>query len=102
MSERIEQAVIAEQQSKIAVGKALEDAVDAELQAERALKEAEGKTQKARRAALRSGWDESTLRKLGLLTTRRATKTTKPVDTTPAEDAWQQGSHQTEPQHSYN
>ncbi len=102
MSERIEQAVIAEQQNKIAVGKALEEAVDAELQAEKALKEAQSKTQKARRAALRSGWDETTLRKLGLLTTRRTSKTTKPAEVSPLEDTVQDQSHQTEYQHSHN
>ncbi|WP_139770698.1 hypothetical protein [Paenarthrobacter ureafaciens] len=76
MSERIEQAVIAEQQAKISLGKALEEAVEAEGKAEAAFKEAKAETVKARRAALRGGWDEKSLRKLGLLKTSRVSKKT--------------------------
>lgn len=74
MSERIEQAVIAEQQAKISLGKALEEAVDAEAEAEAAYKEAKAETVKARRAALRGGWDEKSLRRLGLLKTPRSSR----------------------------
>jgi len=74
MSERIEQAVIAEQLAKISLGKALEEAVEAEAKAESAYKEAKSETVKARRAALRGGWDEKSLRRLGLLKTPRPTK----------------------------
>ncbi|MFC8041554.1 hypothetical protein ACFUOZ_19555 [Paenarthrobacter sp. NPDC057355] len=83
MSERIEQAVIAEQQVKISLGKALEDAVEAEANAETAYKEAKAETVKARRAALRGGWDEKSLRKLGLLKTAR---TSKKTDTQPQDE----------------
>lgn len=74
MSERIEQAVIAEQQAKISLGKALEDAVEAEAAADASYKEAKAETVKARRAALRGGWDEKSLRRLGLLKTPRPSK----------------------------
>lgn len=67
MSERIEQAVIAEQRNKIALGAALESAIEAEAKAEEAVREARAETVKARRAAIRGGWDEKTLRRLGLL-----------------------------------
>lgn len=77
MSERIEQAVIAEQQAKISLGKALEDAVEAEAAAEAAYKESKSETLKARRAALRGGWDEKSLRRLGLL---KASRTSKKAD----------------------
>ena len=77
MSERIEQAVIAEQQAKISLGKALEEAIEAETKAEAALKEASAESAKARRAALRGGWDERSLRKLGLLKAPRAAKKTE-------------------------
>ena len=82
MSERIEQAVIAEQQAKISLGKALEEAIEAETKAEAALKEASAESAKARRAALRGGWDERSLRKLGLLKAPRpAKKTDKTMET---------------------
>lgn len=74
MSERIEQAVIAEQQAKISLGKALEESIEAETKAEAAYKQASAETAKSRRAALRGGWDERSLRKLGLLKAPRATK----------------------------
>ena len=74
MSERIEQAVIAEQQAKISLGKALEEAVEAEASAEAAYKDAKSETLKARRAALRGGWDEKSLRRLGLLKASRPSK----------------------------
>jgi len=74
MSERIEQAVIAEQQAKISLGKALEEAVEAETRAESSYKEAKAETVKARRAALRGGWDEKSLRRLGLLKASRPSK----------------------------
>lgn len=83
MSERIEQAVIAEQQAKISLGKALEDAVTAEANAEAAYKEAKAETVKARRAALRGGWDEKSLRKLGLL---KGTRPSKKTDTNPQDE----------------
>lgn len=82
MSERIEQAVIAEQQAKISLGKALEEAIEVETKAEASYKEASAETAKARRAALRGGWDERSLRKLGLLKAPRSLKKTdKTVDT---------------------
>lgn len=81
MSERIEQAVIAEQRNKIALGAALESAIENEAQAEEAAREARAETVKARRAAIRGGWDEKTLRRLGLLSSRPTTgrKKTSPA-----------------------
>ena len=67
MSERIEQAVIADQRNKIALGAELEQAIEEESVIESALREARARTVKARRAALRGGWDEKMLRQLGLL-----------------------------------
>lgn len=95
MSERIEQAVIAEQQAKISLGKALEEAVEAEAKAESAYKEAKSETVKARRAALRGGWDEKSLRRLGLLKTPRPSKKS---DTAQEEEATADSVHTAEHQ----
>lgn len=96
MSERIEQAVIAEQQAKISLGKALEEAVEAEAKAESAFKEAKSETVKARRAALRGGWDEKSLRRLGLLKTPRPSKKS---DTVQEEEATTEAAPTSEHQH---
>ncbi|MFC8041674.1 hypothetical protein ACFUOZ_20165 [Paenarthrobacter sp. NPDC057355] len=97
MSERIEQAVIAEQQAKISLGKALEEAVEAEGKAEAAFKEAKAETVKARRAALRGGWDEKSLRRLGLLKTSRVSKKADSAQEEATSET--EHGHDREPQH---
>lgn len=83
MSDTIRSAVHAQVEQKIDAGEALESAIGAEREAQARLDDAARATTNARQKALRSGWSESELRSLGLLSTkskrsaaRRGTKTT--------------------------
>ena len=77
MSDKIEQAVMAENNAKIHAGRALETAINAEALAQEQLKEAQRASAAARREALKVGWDEKSLRQLGLVTLRRKTRQPK-------------------------
>lgn len=77
MSDRIEEAVMAENNAKIQAGRTLEAAINAESEAQETLKEAQRASASARREALKVGWDEKTLRQLGLVTLRRKTRQPK-------------------------
>lgn len=83
MSDTIRSAVHAQVEQKIDAGEALESAIGAEREAQARLDDAVRATTNARQKALRSGWSESELRSLGLLSTkakrsaaRRGTKAT--------------------------
>ena len=77
MSDRIEQAVLAEQTAKIDAARALEAAINAEREAQDILKDAQKVTASTRRNALKVGWDEKSLRQLGLVTLRRKARPAK-------------------------
>ncbi|WP_104112010.1 hypothetical protein [Arthrobacter sp. N199823] len=77
MSDKIEEAVMAENNAKIHAGRALETAINAENLAQEQLKEAQRASAAARREALKVGWDEKSLKQLGLVTLRRKTRQPK-------------------------
>lgn len=94
MSDKIEQAVLAAQTKKIESGRALEAAIDAELAAQQQLKDAQKHSASARREAIKAGWDERTLRQLGLVTLRRKPRQAKPELDSSAEIDLMEGMHQ--------
>ena len=84
----IRDAVLTQVEDKIAAGEALAAAVDVEQQARVALDEAAAEVHKARQVAMRAGWSEAELKKLGLVPSTRQARSTRPrrPSTTKAED----------------
>lgn len=74
MSENIRSAVHAQVEQKIAAGESLEAAVATEQDAQRVLHEAASTTRSARREAMRAGWTETELKRLGLADASKRTR----------------------------
>lgn len=72
MSDTIRAAVHAQVEQKIAAGETLQASIENERQARAAADDASRVTQAARRDALRAGWSETELKKLGLADAPRA------------------------------
>ncbi|MFS0715436.1 hypothetical protein ABC195_16460 [Microbacterium sp. 2P01SA-2] len=77
MTMNIRDSVLAQVEEKIAAGESLSGAIQAEADAQAALQEATAAVARARTHALRTGWTEAELKKLGLVpntTTARSRK----------------------------
>lgn len=71
MSETIRDAVMATMNDKINAGEQLQQAMRHEAEVSALLVEAQQASSKARKAALKAGWNERELRQLGLLENSR-------------------------------
>lgn len=78
MSIDIRGAVLAEVEIKIAAGEDLHRAAEAEERAQAALADAQAAVAEARRGALKAGWTEAELKRLGLVPGTRAARARKP------------------------
>lgn len=88
MSDTIREAVHAQVEQKIAAGEALQQSIDNERAARAVADEAARATQTARRDALRAGWSETELKRLGLAhaTKSRRSRTTPTAEAQDASD----------------
>lgn len=77
MSTNIRESVLAQVETKIAAGEELSRAIDHESQARAALDDATSAVTQARALALKAGWTESELRRLGLVPSARQSRTTR-------------------------
>lgn len=66
MTDSIRAVVQAQVEEKIAAGETLQAAIDAEDRARESYEESQRSTQSARRDALKAGWTENELKRLGL------------------------------------
>lgn len=75
MSTNIRESVLAQVETKIAAGEELARKIDHESRARVALDDATSAVAQARSLALKAGWTESELRKLGLVPSARQART---------------------------